>query len=276
MIIRVAFFLIMAIGLAGFGLVMWHSTRPPETAQAAAPPPVKIRVLTATKLLRAGTLLKPDDLAEKEILQTTTPTTEAPLTDSRSALAGAMLRRSIGKDDVLHADDVLRPGDHGFLAAVLQPGMRAVTLGVDAITGSAGLIWPGDRVDLILTQTIADAALPAGNRVVAETVLTDVRAIAIDQQVVQGAEADAKNPQSRTVTLEVTPDQAEKVSVAIRLGRLSLALRSATSAPQPTEARSMTWAGDVSPALRIHATRAAPGMVRVFQGAADGKEFKFQ
>ena len=59
----------------------------------------------------------------------------------------------------------MRPGDHGFLAAVLAAGMRAVTVGVDATTGAAGLIWPGDRVDLILTQTIqaaTTAAWPSG------------------------------------------------------------------------------------------------------------------
>ena len=105
--------------------------------------------------------------------------------------------------------------------------MRAVTVGVDAITGSAGLIWPGDRVDLILTQTIAGATTPIGRRVAAETVLSDVRVIAIDQQLVQGAEANASDDQARTVTFEVTQEQAERVSVAIRLGRLSLSVRSA-------------------------------------------------
>ena len=65
--------------------------------------------------------------------------------------------------------------------------MRAVTVAVDATTGAAGLIWPGDRVDLILTQTIQEATLPLGRRVAAETVLSDVRVIAIDQQLVQGA-----------------------------------------------------------------------------------------
>ncbi len=159
---------------------------------------------------------------------------------------------------------------------MLQPGTRAVTVGVDAVTGSAGLIWPGDHVDLILTQTLAEPSLPVGRRVVAETVLSDIRVIAIDQQLVQGAEANPKEPQqARTVTLEVTPEQAERVSVAIRLGRLSLTVRAAgTTPPAPTDAGT-TWAGDVSPALRASVQPAAPGLVRVFQGTADGKEFRF-
>ena len=63
-----------------------------------------------------------------------------------------MVRRSLSEGDVVRDGDVMRPGDHGFLAAVLEPGMRAVTIAVDNTTGLAGLIWPGDQVDLILTR----------------------------------------------------------------------------------------------------------------------------
>ena len=124
----------------------------------------------------------------------------------------------------------MRPGDHGFLAAVLAPGMRAVTIAVDNTTGSAGLIWPGDQVDLILTADRSTKPnLPIGHRVAAETVLSNARVIAIDQQIMQGAVA-APDSQAKTVTLEVTEEQAERVSVATRLGRLSLSVRSAEDA----------------------------------------------
>ena len=66
-----------------------------------------------------------------------------------------MVRRSMVADEPVLPADVMRPGDHGFLAAVLEPGRLAVTVGVDAITGTAGLIWPGDHVDLILTQSMS-------------------------------------------------------------------------------------------------------------------------
>jgi pilus assembly protein CpaB len=104
-----------------------------------------------------------------------------------------------------------------------------------------------------------------------------VRVIAIDQRLVQGAEAPPKEAQDRTVTLEVTPDQAQRVSVAVRLGRLSLAVRSAEPAATPAAQQrtgGTTWAGDVSPALHDD-TPVSSGVVRVFQGAADGKEFRF-
>ena len=67
-------------------------------------------------------------------------------------VAGAMVRRSLAPNEPILAGDVLNPGDRGFLAAVLGTGMRAVTVGVDPVSGTAGLIWPGDHVDVVLTQ----------------------------------------------------------------------------------------------------------------------------
>jgi pilus assembly protein CpaB len=281
MVLRIMFFALMAIGLVGFGTVAWISTRPPPPPPhaAAPPPPAKIAVLGAARALRAGSLLKPEDLAAKEILASDrSADMSADTADARHQLSGAMVRRSLSAGEPVRSGDVMRPGDHGFLAAVLQPGMRAVTVGVDATTGAAGLIWPGDRVDLILTQTIQEASLPLGHRVAAETVLSDVRVIAIDQQLVQGADSAQTDNQARTVTLEVTQEQAVSVSVATRLGRLSLSVRSADS---PSEAgakvatRDTTWAVDVSPALGAAPPPHEQNMLRVYSGSGEAKEFKF-
>jgi pilus assembly protein CpaB len=283
MVIRVTFFILMALGLIGFGTVAWLSTRPPPppVTAAEAAVPATVTVLVAANAVRAGSLLKSADLAAKEV------TPEAAGTDSnpnkpevRRSLVGAMVLRSLAPDEVLRSADVMRVGDHGFLAAVLQPGMRAVTVGVDAITGSAGLIWPGDRVDLILTQSIGEGAQPAGRRVAAETVLSDVRVIAIDQELVQGAEQSDKASRGSTVTLEVTQTQAEHVSVAIRLGRLSLSVRSAGMSPMRsagTEPQpATTWARDVSPALANETPAKTESVMRIFLGIGDAKEFRFQ
>jgi pilus assembly protein CpaB len=282
MVLRIMFFALMAIGLVGFGTVAWISTRPPPPPPqvAAPPPPAKIAVLGAARALRAGSLLKPEDLAAKEILivdRSADMSADTP--DARRALSGAMVRRSLSAGEPVRASDVMRPGDHGFLAAVLQPGMRAVTVAVDATTGAAGLIWPGDRVDLILTQTIQEAAMPLGHRVAAETVLSDVRVIAIDQQLVQGADSNQSDNQARTVTLEVTQDQAVSVSVATRLGRLSLSVRSADAPSSPgtkvAAARDTTWAVDVSPALGAEPPPHQQDTLRVYSGSGEAKEFKF-
>jgi pilus assembly protein CpaB len=285
MILRIVFFAIMALGLVGFGTVAWVSTRPPPTPAASAPVvPTTKTMLVAGRGIHAGSLLKPEDFAGKEVPlndpAATNGNSDTP--ETRRALVGAMVRRSLSPGDVVRESDVMRPGDHGFLAAVLQPGMRAVTIAVDNTTGSAGLIWPGDHVDLILTQSLQDAALPMGRRVAAETVLSDARVIAIDAQLVEGAApTGATDNQARTVTLEVTPDQAERISVAMRLGRLSLSVRSADGTHGTTVASAggtnTTWAVDVSPALGISAPApsTSDNTVRIFQGAGDVKEYKF-
>jgi pilus assembly protein CpaB len=278
MIVRLAFFALMALGLLGFGTVLWISTRPPPPDAATIAAAATVTVLVAVHPVRAGNLLKPEDLKAKTMTSAEAGddgSLDTP--DARHALAGAMVRTSLETGDVVRMKDVMRPGDHGFLAAVLGPGMRAVSVGVDAITGTAGLIWPGDRVDLILTEAIGDATLPVGRRIAAETVLRDVRVIAIDQQLMQGVAPDGKEGNARTVTMEVTSVQAERVSVASRLGRLSLAVRSADHAPAVTlaDAQKTTWASDVSPALGTDVAQGAHSELHVFHGAADGKEVRF-
>jgi pilus assembly protein CpaB len=278
MIIRLAFFALMALGLVGFGTVAWIATRPPLPDPAVVAASTKINVLVVAGPVRPGNLLKPEDLAAKEVTRQQAgddATLDTP--DARRALVGAMVRGTLSIGDFIRAKDVMHPGDHGFLAAVLGPGMRAVSVSVDLVTGAAGLIWPGDRVDVILTQAMSDATLPVGRRVAAETILSDVRVIAIDQQLVQGVAPDGAARNGRTVTIEVAPNEAERISVATRVGRLSLAVRSIDGAPRSGSAAqpNTTWASDVSPALGADVARGTGRTIRVFQGAADGKEFRF-
>jgi pilus assembly protein CpaB len=269
----------MAMGLLGFGTVLWVSTRRPRPDAATIAASATVNVLVAANAVRAGNLLKPEDLKEKTMTSAEAGEDSSLDTpDDRHALAGAMVRISLEAGDIVRMKDVMRPGDHGFLAAVLGPGMRAVSVGVDAITGTAGLIWPGDRVDLILTQAIGDATVPIRHRVAAETVLRDVRVIAIDQQLMQGIAPDDKQGKALTVTMEVTSAQAQEVAVATRLGRLSLAVRSADHAPTtaPADAsRKITWSSDVSPALGTNVAQGEHSELHVFRGAAEGKEVQF-
>ncbi len=234
MILRVAMFVLVASGLLGFGLIAWVSTRHPT---AATRHPAATAALVAAHALQPGALLKPDDLTGKKLDGADLPPGASPDTPAnRRDLVGAMVRRTLAAEDIILPRDVMRPGDHGFLAAVLSPGMRAVTVGVDVVSGTAGLIWPGDRVDVILTETISDHTAPPGRQVAAETVLADVRVIAIDQRLVEGAMPDdpAGKNGARTVTLEVMAAQAERLAVATRLGHLSLAVRAAEAGPPST------------------------------------------
>ena len=271
MFLRVALFTLIAIGATAFGGIAWISLRAPATqAQAAEPGVAKTMILTAARPLRAGALLKPEDLAPTEIATTDVKPGSSPDTpQARSSLMGAMIRRSLTPGDVVLPGDVMRPGDHGFLAAVLGQGMRAVSVGVDAVSGTAGLIWPGDNVDLILTMD--DTSNSPGRRVSGETVLHSVRVIAIDQTMVQGAGAGGPDAQTaRTVTLEVKPAEAERVQVAVRLGKLSLVVVSADdssvaqlptaplNAPIPTAPASTApiWNAQAAPAAGTPAAAA--------------------
>jgi pilus assembly protein CpaB len=309
MFLRVALFLMLACGIVGAGAVGWvmlAASAPQAAVASATPPTPKTAVLIAAHGLRAGSLIKPEDLATLEILEPEVPpgvSRDTP--QGRGSLIGAMIRRSIAESQMILPGDVVHPGDHGFLAAVLGPDMRAVSVAVDTVSGAAGLIWPGDRVDVILTQALDDPALVAGRRVAAETVLSDARVIAVDQQLMQGqAPEGSGSPANRTATLEVTAAQAERVLVAGRLGKLSLSVLSAdrtpavATEPQPAsppiavrqkagtgklgsaaepgrQVTGVTWASDVSPALGTGEAKTAPVMVHIFQGGSDSKEFHF-
>jgi pilus assembly protein CpaB len=280
MSLRTALLAAIVLGLGGLGMVAWIGLQIPAkpTIEAKAAPPVapKTRILAAAHSLRAGNLLKYDDIEPREILASDMAAgARADSPRDRAELVGSMIRRGLQPHEALLPPDLLRPGDHGFLAAVLRPGMRASTVGVDAVSGTAGLIWPGDHVDVLLTQVTDDPTLPAAHRASAETVLGDVRVIAIDQQLMEGASGSStEQGTTHTVTLEVTETQAERVALAARLGHLTLIVRAADASPdERAEGPVTTWGGDVSPAL--NEGRTSGRVMRLYQGTTDGKEFRF-
>jgi pilus assembly protein CpaB len=144
-----------------------------------------------------------------------------------SKLLGTVVRFPITAGEPVTQGSLVKPGDRGFLAAALGPGMRAVTVPVSAKTGVGGFVFPGDRVDLMLTQTVKGEG-NGGDLKATETILRNIRVLATDQSTTQekSENGDTVVRQFRTVTLEVTPKIAEKVSVAQTIGTLSLSLRS--------------------------------------------------
>ena len=314
--LRVVLVSVMLAFTATFGIVAWLSFHQPpvvETADAPPPAPPRVTVVGWAQPMQAGTLIKPENIAAINLpAEGLPPGTRLDSLQARSDLIGAMVRRNVLSQQPLLTADVLRPTDGGFLAAVLAPDHRAVSVAVDAVSGTAGLIWPGDRVDLILTQEAGEQNTPIGRRTFGETVLKDVRVIAVDQQLAHGVTPDtavASNQSNRTVTLEVLPAAAERVAVAVRLGRVALTVRAASavaaadptskdvtlvsasapstrpvlqvpSAPQAAapgaKSAATTWGYDVSPALAPRLGGTASTTVRVFQGAASDKEFKFE
>jgi pilus assembly protein CpaB len=285
--------------ICGFAYIELGATR-----KAEAPPPVATeQILSAVAGLQPGSLVQPADLGSSAVPLTNVPAGAVLDTAAnRSAMVGSMVRAALPQGAPVLDSSLIHPGDHGFLAAVLAPGMRAVTVGVDAITGTAGLIWPGDHVDVVLTQTLTDPSIPVGEQIAAEVVLSDVRVIATDQQLGEGAAvpsgpnaaAAVVRPTATTVTLEVTSEQADKVEVATRLGQLSLVVHSSQLLPTGQDAKmnppGPVWADEVSPVLansrfsknKGPVTAAGPqeapvdNSVHVYQDAnATGIDFKF-
>jgi pilus assembly protein CpaB len=175
---------------------------------------------------------------------------------SRGEVYGAALRAGVTAGEPIWRTAIVKPGDREFLQVVLSPGARAIAIPVATGGASTGLLYPGDRVDVVLTQTFKNDPLLA-RRSVSETVVQSLRVLVVD--AVDVKPTGAGNGFGRTVTLEVTPEQAEKINVAAELGKLSLTLRSISgtdgvaTAPTPGPAQASgvkpTWAGDVSPAL---------------------------
>ena len=231
----------------------------------------KEEILAATVPLAAGTLLRAQDVTWQAVARPVEPgeivrpaegaRQAKPEIDgeTRAVVYGAAIRpaRDTKAGEPIRRGNIVRPGDRDFLQVVLTPGSRAIAIPVATGGASTGLLYPGDRVDVILTQNFKGEGTTITRRSVSETVVENLRVLAIDA-------LDAKTPPGggnfgRTVTLEVTPEQAEKINVATELGKLSLTLRSvsgpdglataSTAGPGRATGVKPTWAGDVSPAL---------------------------
>jgi pilus assembly protein CpaB len=273
MSLRIVIAALMILTASALGMIGYQLVRPVSPTITTTPGPVvplKIGYLAAAHALPAGTLTRDEDFLVKSVMTADLPAgaiTDSP--EARGSLRGALIRHYMEAGTPVTAADILRPRDRGFLAAVLAAGTRAVSVGVDQVSGVAGLIWPGDKVDVILTQEMDAAVAPLAKRVLSETVLTDVRVIAVDQEIVQGASATegVTGHAARTVTLQVTADQAEKLAVAQRLGHLVLAI-DAIGNPSPAgqDPPQTVFGADVSPALSKAAEQPVGTRVQVIEG----------
>jgi pilus assembly protein CpaB len=212
-------------------------------AQALARPAAAQKfVLVAKGPITRGQILKPQDFAwqvwpeggidKNYILNGTGAGTRNP-----ESFAGWVARDPFAAGEPISDAKIVSPGSRGFLAAVLHPGMRAISVPVTATSGISGFIFPGDEVDILITHQLTghDEQHRA-----AETVLQDVRVIGIDQKL------DSKSGEplvAHTATLEVTPKQSEMIAVAAEIGKLSLSLRS-LAANQSEQSAAASPAGD--------------------------------
>ena len=270
----------------------------------------KAQILVTTMPLPQGTLLRAQDVTWQGVSGTTTgqivqPSATAleanPELDGqiRASVYGAVLRHDLAAGAPIQQAEIVKPGDRDFLQVVLTPGERAIAIPVATGGASTGLLSPGDRVDVILTQNFKNdnakdmRDTPVTRRSVSETVVENLRVLAIDAPDTNNLRPVAVNPAAgnfgRTVTLEVTAEQAEQINVGAELGKLSLTLRSATDSASAAPIRSPTtpivravahesldgrvrptWAGDVSPALSGAAVEkpvaVTPRPITIFHG----------
>lgn len=199
-------------------------------AVAAKPVETGPQILVATRALPVGTIITADAFRyqpwPKELVEDAYFQKDGATAPADSEFVGTVVRNPITAGQPITKGSLVSPGDRGFLAAALGPGMRAVTVPVSSLTGVAGFIFPGDRVDLVLTQNVSAAEGPALK--VSETIMRNLRVLATDQRSTAEKDDDGNTVVSKykLVTLEATPSLAEKITVAQTIGTISLSLRS--------------------------------------------------
>jgi pilus assembly protein CpaB len=242
---RTLILLLIAVMLAGGTAMLarsWLATQKTEAELKAAPvalPAPSKSVLVARSEIKRGQILRPEDLVWQVWPEGGIDKNYILLGGPRKpeSFAGWVAINPIGGGEPVTESRIIAPGNRGFLAAVLRPGMRAISVPVTVTSGISGFIFPGDQVDLLLTYSVpapanAEAAAKYDHKA-AETVLRNIRVIAIDQRLESKA---GEAVPAHTATFEVTPKQSEVIALASEIGKVSLSLRSLVAAPgEPVE-----------------------------------------
>ncbi len=201
----------------------------PITQFVSAPSLPMDEILVAAKEIKFGSVIEPDDMRWQRWPKASVPPgviLRAAMPNAIANLKGSLTRDPIGPGEPLYADRLIQPGSSSFMAAILPAGTRAVAISIDSqgATTAGGFILPNDRVDVIHTFKDPEAARAGGDGMVSETILRNVRVLAIGQNIQQ--QGDQRVVAGSNATLELTPRQVEKIVLAQRVGQLSLSLRS--------------------------------------------------
>jgi pilus assembly protein CpaB len=231
----------IAVVAGGVAALLAGRSDPPPVAPQPVAAIDTVDVLVAKKDINIGQAILAEDMgwiawpvaaASPQFLR------RSDRADAIEQLTGAIARVPIASSEPLRESKLIRAKGSGYMAAILPSGMRAVSTEISPETGAGGFILPNDRVDVILTRRDREAERLTGiESIVAETLLSDVQVLAIDQNV------EEKNGQrvvvGKTATLELTPRQAETLAMGRQQGTLSLALRSLVDS-DPTKRQSVT------------------------------------
>jgi pilus assembly protein CpaB len=195
----------------------------PKVEAKAAPPVAMSEVLVASANMQPGQAILPEQVHWQKWPTSAVDAsfiTRANVTSEEDAVKGTVTRASLLAGQPITTTAIVHANAAGFMAATLNPGMRAVSITISTDSGAGGFILPNDHVDVILTRKFDGTSPPI---VVAKPVLSNVRVLAIDQTIKQ--DKDAKTVLGKTATLEVTPAQAAMLESSQMAGQLSLALR---------------------------------------------------
>jgi len=280
-IVLIGLAIVFAAATAILARSMLTESDTPAPQEAAAPEPkAQTRILVAAEELGLGRILQPGDLQWQSWPDDHVHDSYMLESESDPAeLAGNVVRSAVTAGEPITRSNLVKPGERGFLAAALSPGMRAVTVRVNEVSGISGFIFPGDRVDLILNQNISSEG--GDNRHVSETIVENLRVLAVDTRTEQPKSEDgsAEARVAKTVTVEASQKVAEKIALAKQMGDIALSLRSLAvesesgtpSGTAPRVLNSVTWDADVSRVLPPVDPDQATTEVRLTRGSEVSK-----
>jgi len=167
--LRLSIIMVLLLATAALGLIAYNMNPPKPAVQVTQntptplppPAPVTIGYFVAARPLPAGTLAREEDFTVRSVSPDSVPSgaiIDTP--EVRIGLRGSLVRTFLDTGSLVTSQNVLRPRDRGFLASVLAPGTRAISIKVDAESGVSGLIWPGDYVDVVVTHSATPTAAP--------------------------------------------------------------------------------------------------------------------
>jgi pilus assembly protein CpaB len=213
---------------------------------ALAPVAVTKTVVVASQPLRFGHQLSPQTLREVAWPEGAVPAGTFTTIADLLAPGKRIVLYSVEPNEPILASKITGPGQKGTLSAILQEGMKAITVRVNDVEGVAGFVLPGDHVDVLMTRN-SDK-----NTTSTDLVLQNIRVLAVDQIADNAAD---KPTVVRAVTLEVDTGAAQRLSLAATAGAISLALRKAGE--QMVEgARRVTLMDLDSPYMTVRPTNA--------------------
>jgi len=296
--------LVLAAGSALVARNLMRRPAPPKVVVKQQKLPDPTFVLTAATTINPGDFIdgravqwaeRPEhDVHAGEVIGRTTESRRK----QEQALFGSTVRQTFEAGDSISANLLLSPGSPGFISAVLSPGMRAISIPTSAVTSNAGLVSAGDWVDVILSverDEAAEMSVDSGGlaqaNLAAQTILRRIRVLALNSDTQslapisvvttdgqEVASAKKKKTQSKrrkvyeTITLEVTPEEAERLAVAREAGSLQVVLRSmkATAEAGEEEKTQVTRLQDATAIFVVKKKSKSVSKVQTFHGTKAG------